>query len=174
MTDDTESDGEFYSLSDKDNWQTPPDLVAGLDQAVGGFDLDPCAHPQTDIGSENYCIERGEDGLVEDWHGRVFVNPPFSYKSDWLEKATNEVASGRVETAVVLTPDSTDTKSWWHEYIAPEAEYICFCEGRVSYYDSGERAGSPTFGTAISVFGRAPPSLVEELSDWGHVVRSVE
>jgi hypothetical protein len=105
----------------------------------------------------------------------VFVNPPFSYKSEWLEKIVAEVTATRdtPSTVVLLTPDSTDTKSWWHRYIAPHARYICFSEGRIAYYEDGVRAPSPTFGTAISVFGECPDTLLSTLQEWGHVVKSV-
>lgn len=164
----------FYDLSERDDWETPPDLIADLEEALGGFDLDPCAKHNTSIGEVNYRLEDGHDGLVLDWYGRVFVNPPFSYKVDWMEKAVEEVEAGWVNTVVLITPDNTDMISGWHEYIAPHAEVICFCEGRVKYHLDGEEQGSPTFGTAISVFGEVPDELLRVLHDWGHVVTSVE
>jgi phage N-6-adenine-methyltransferase len=168
-----ETNIRFYDLDEKDDWQTPPDLIADIEEAIGRIDLDPCAHPNTTIGRRNYRIGDGEDGLKKSWWGTVFVNPPFSYKKEWLEKVVNEVQHASVDTVILLTPDSTDTKSWWHEFIAPHARYVCFCKGRVSYYDEGEQMDSPTFGTAISVFGEVPDGLVEMLQDWGHVVRTV-
>lgn len=76
-------------LSDKDVWQTPQWLVDGIDGAVT-IDLDPCAGSDTSIGSINYRLEDGDDGLEAPWFGTVFVNPPFTQKGDWLNKALTE------------------------------------------------------------------------------------
>lgn len=167
------SDTRYYDLSERDDWKTPPDLLADLQTAVGGFDLDPCAGADTSIGATNFRLEDGQDGLEREWDGVVFVNPPFSYKSEWLAKTVAEIQAARADTVVVLTPDGTDTISWWHQHIASHAELICFCEGRISYYADGEQMGSPTFGTAISVFGTVPDGLADVLQEWGHVVRTV-
>jgi hypothetical protein len=171
---------QFWDLAEKDDWRTPPKLVNDLDNAVGGIDTDPCAHKETSIGdTHNYRLEDGQNGLELPWKGVVFVNPPFSHKKKWLKRAVNAVQDGDAETVIVLTPDSTDTRSWWHKYIAPHAKYICFkgpeIDGtRLDYIgDDGTKTKGATFNTAISVFGKCPPALVSTLQKWGHVVKTV-
>jgi len=162
----------------KDVWQTPDEIVS----LVSPIDVDPCAGAGTSIGrDDNFTID--DDGLSQSWHGRVFVNPPFSDKESWLEKVIDE--RDNTDCIFVVTPDSTDTKSWWHKYIAAEADYIWFSEGRVSYvvpeshadefdsYDGGERAGSPTFGTAISVFGEPGKRTLARLNEYGQLLQTV-
>jgi len=169
-----------YSFSEKDDWRTPPKIIEGIEDALGGIDIDPCPHEATSHGTVNLRLSAGQDGLEEDWgectpvaDPVAFVNPPFSCKTEWLAKVVEEVNNG-VATAVVITPDGTDTVSWWHGYIAEHAEYVCFHESRVSYLDDdGQDVGSPPFGTAISVFGECPNALVEQLREWGHVVQTV-
>jgi len=149
-----------HANSKKDVWQTPEWLYKGISERVGGIDLDPCAGPDTDIGKTNFYIGRGEDGLSRTWdHDTVFVNPPFSDKPSWLEKVVNERI--HYDTCFVVTPDNTDVQSWWHGYIAPRADYVWFPYGRVKYYDpvDGEIKGSPSFGSAVSVFGEIPQKL---------------
>jgi len=143
-----------YALSDKDNWETPPATVQDLADAIGGFDLDPCSSVNTEYGElANYRLEDGVDGLKEPWFGNVFVNPPFSHKKKWLKKATEEAERKTVTTIVMITPDGTDTKSWWHEYIAENAEYVCFRYGRLDYVDPDDNDGpGATFGTSYSAF----------------------
>lgn len=179
----------FYDLDEKDDWITPPELVEDIDQALYeeddgvsmGINLDPCPHEYTRHANVNYRLENGHDGLEERWFGDVFVNPPFSYKQEWLAKAVTEVQrEPGADCVVMITPDSTDTKSWWHEYIAEHAKYICFLEGRLAYCTYDEATGDlvqhnrPTFGTAISVFGDVKPELIDTLQSWGHVVKTVE
>lgn len=157
----------LQELPEKDTWETPDWLVNGIGDAIGGFDLDPCAGPDTTIADTNYSIQRGEDGLERGWFGDVWVNPPFSEKESWIDKAISEkIHSDSVDRVFILTPDSTDVKSWFHRQLVPTADYIWFADGRVKFIDpeEGEPAGSPSFGTAISVFGDIEPPLC----DWFH------
>lgn len=166
---------QVQGYTEKDDWQTPPDIVTAIDQAVDGITTDPSAQEQTDIGREyNYTFD--DDGLSQPWYGTCFVNPPFSQKERFLEKIVEEYQEDRVDEIIVLTPDSTDTVSWWHKYIAPHASYVCFHEGRIAYYDDGTRVSNNVpFGTAISVFttDEPPRDLLELLDNWGHLVETV-
>jgi phage N-6-adenine-methyltransferase len=156
------------NTKEKDVWQTPPEII----NMVEPIHVDPCAAPDTSHGIINYTKE--DDGLSKEWSGRVFVNPPFSQKEKWFKKVINQ----RDNTSVifVVTPDSTDTKSWWHNYIAEYADYIWFSRGRISYIDpdTGEQMGSPTFGTAISIFGEPGEDTLERLSDNGQLLKTYE
>lgn len=155
----------------KDVWQTPEWVT----EMLRPLDLDPCAGPDTSHAATNWAIERGEDGLERDWFGRVLVNPPFSDKSAWLEKTVYQHVRDDVDCVFVITPDSTDTKSWWHAYIANHADFVWFSEGRVSYIDpeTGESPGSPAFGTAISIYGDPGEETLRRLADEGWLTRSV-
>jgi len=168
-----------YDLSDKDDWITPPELIDDIQRAVT-IDIDPCAHEQTSHGTVNLRLEDGDDGLEADWVDETdvdnpvaYVNPPFSYKTEWLQKVVEERQNG-LQTAIVVTPDGTDVISWYHGYIAKHSTVQCFCKGRVSYVEDGEKAGSPTFGTMITVFGDCPPELLDVLNEWGQVVKTIE
>ena len=157
----------LQDLPEKDTWETPDWLTDGIAEAIGGFDLDPCAGPQTRIADHNWSIQRGEDGLKREWFGDVWVNPPFSDKEAWLREAVDQTSfpDEGADRVFVLTPDSTDVKSWFHSYCTM-ADYVWFSKGRVKFIDpeTGEGAGQPSFGTAISVFGDIEPPLRE----WFH------
>jgi hypothetical protein len=63
------------------------------------FDFDPC--PLTNN-------LRDFDGLTSDWRGkRIFVNPPFSQKPQWIRKAIEESKKGKL--VVMLLPVDTST-----------------------------------------------------------------
>ncbi len=62
-------------------WLTPLPLV----RALGHFDLDPCAFPGHQTADR--LIVLPEDGLKADWHGRVWLNPPYGKEAEmWLTK----------------------------------------------------------------------------------------
>lgn len=152
----------------KDVWQTPREIL----DLVQPIDVDPCAGESTQIGRDaNY--SKSDDGLSKTWHGRVFVNPPFSQKGVWLQKVIEQ--QPHTDCIFVLTPDSTDTLSWWHKYIATEADYVWFSRGRISYInpDTGEKAKNPTFGTAISVFGEPGARTLARLQSEGQLLQTV-
>lgn len=156
----------------KDTWQTPPKLLDMLTKHVH-IDLDPCAGQDTMIGDEN--IRPPKNGREYQWNGTVFVNPPFSNKADWLQKAVEEYKYGDTDLIIFLTPDSTDVKSWYHKYIVPHAEYTWFSYGRINYIDptkdNDESTSGATFGTALSFFGDVPTPLLKELDKNGDLVK---
>lgn len=158
---------------EKDDWQTPTWVIKAIEKHHGTINTDPSQGPGTEIGdTRNY--NKDDDGTANPWIGTVFCNPPFSMKTEFLDKAVAEVMRKEVGTIFFVTPDGTDTKSWWHEYIAEYANYIWFSYGRISYLrPDGEEVGSPTFGTAISVFGDTTEEMLEWFDDNGHLVQTV-
>ena len=59
-----------------DEWYTPRWII----DTLGPFDLDPCAPPADvrpyEIAPTAYT--RDDDGLSREWHGTVWMNPPYS------------------------------------------------------------------------------------------------
>ena len=114
-----------------DEWLTPPSIL----QALGSFDLDPCApivRPWP-TASQHYTIE--DDGLAQPWHGRVWLNPPFGRAAAlWMQKMVQH------GDGIALLPARTETvmfyQSVWHR-----ASAICFLQGRPHFhYVDGRRA----------------------------------
>lgn len=154
-----------------DEWGSPPSIWRPVKRALGGFDLDPCSGAESEpIATERYTAS--DDGLHERWHGRVWVNPPYSDVEPWLGKGLEETLAGDVETAVYLLPVRSSTK-WWHHFVA-EATACCLIEGRVSYVggdvndDKGGGHNAP-FPSAIVVFGACPDALLDVLDRMGTV-----
>lgn len=115
-----------------DTWLTPPHIV----EALGPFDLDPCAAPEPrpwTTAAEHIALP--DDGLVHHWHGRVWLNPPYSAEAvKWLRK----MAKHGTGTALVFARTET---SWFVETIWREASAILFIEGRLYFHRAdGERA----------------------------------
>lgn len=61
-------------------WGTPEDIVERARRTMGGIDLDPCSEEKFNriVQAVQYysLLERGEDGLVLPWRGRILLNPP--------------------------------------------------------------------------------------------------
>ena len=112
-----------------DNWKTPVDVYNKLNDEFN-FNFDPCPL------DPDYKI----DGLLTEWGGVSFVNPPYSNISAWCKKCYEEYCKGK--TVVMLVPSRTDTK-YWHEYIM-KANEIRFIKGRLRFGDSKNSAPFPS------------------------------
>lgn len=164
---------EEHILKNKtDEWATPTSLTRPLSDAVGGFDLDPASGAEDEPHAENVYTE-DDDGLSQEWFGRVFCNPPFSDKVDWIEKAISEVNGGNAELVVMVLPVDTSTR-WYHNLVTAEATAVCFMgPGRVDFErreGNAKSRGSPSFAVMLAVFGDiASPSLLGFLNTRGVV-----
>jgi hypothetical protein len=84
------------------------------------FDLDPASDPRSPAWS--WCATswtKAHDGLLRDWRGRVWCNPPYGRGalSPWTLKARGEVLAGRA-VVVLLVPLRPST-AWWRALVAP-------------------------------------------------------
>jgi hypothetical protein len=64
------------------NGLPPPHLV----QALGEFDLDPCASHLCPNKLATRTFGPRENGLKQEWSGRVWLNPPFSNMQPFVRK----------------------------------------------------------------------------------------
>lgn len=88
---------------------TPADVVNRAREVLGGIDLDPAsceAANETVRASRIYTA--ADDGLVQPWRGKVFLNPPGgrvgrdSSQLRWWSKLVTEVYEGRVTQAIFV------------------------------------------------------------------------
>lgn len=174
-----------------DEHDTPRDLVAPIEDAMDGFDLDPSASATSRIGTVNWTLCRAPapegrrpatlqppglpndggdvalctDGLRHPWHGDVWLNPPYSEVGDWMEKARREVERGNADRVVALVFARTSTR-WYHDH-ATTADYEWRKEGRVTFAGSDNSAPSPSI---ILIWGEPPTALLRWMNRHGHVV----
>lgn len=143
---------------------TPIQFVRPLATALDGFDVDPASGAEAQpLASTRY--DESDDGLAQEWHGDVWLNPPFSEKTEWVRKARREVRAGRADTVVLLLPVDTSTSLFHNEVV--EATVICFVEGRLSFVGGGR---NPSFGVLVAVYGDAPDDLRDALEQHGTLV----
>lgn len=116
-----------------DEWLTPPSIV----QALGSFDLDPCAPVVRpwDLAARHF--SKADDGLAQPWSGRVWLNPPFGREAvKWLRKMV-EHGNG-----IALVPARTET-AMFYECIWNVADAVLFMQGRPHFhYVDGTRAAA--------------------------------
>ncbi len=115
-----------------DNWGTPDLISLIVRRIMIKINLDPCAEPGKRIfADKHFTVE--DNGLSKRWSGKVYMNPPYSKPSAWIEKLCTELKLGCVTEAIALIPTSTDTK--WFDLIWETCSGICFWKGRIKFLD---------------------------------------
>lgn len=115
-----------------DQWLTPPWII----EALGPFDLDPCAPVNRPWNTAKEHYTKLDDGLSKPWHGRVWLNPPYGGQTfKWIAR----LAEHRNGIALIFA--RTETKGF-HNYVWNKADSIFFFRGRLSFYKvTGEKGG---------------------------------
>ena len=113
------------------------------------FNLDPCDSIEKPswLGINAYNLGRNEDGLIEEWNGNIFVNPPWNNIFPWIRKAEAELFLENARFIVLLVPSRTETK-WFHHLL--ESEYLLnhrFLKSRMTFDDHEN-----SFVIGISIF----------------------
>ena len=155
----------------ENEWYTPADHLALARKVLGAIDLDPAS---SEIANRTVQAERfftiDDNGLESEWAGRVWLNPPYAQPaiSHFSEKMVAEVNSGRIDAALMLTHNYTDTA--WFQRLARAASAICFTRGRVRFVSPDGVLAAPTQGQAFFYFGHDVDLFVEVFASVGFVV----
>ena len=148
------TDQKGASGTGENEWFTPEEYIELARQVLGRIDLDPATsiEAQKIVRAERF-FTKAEDGLGHEWFGCVWMNPPYAqpHIANFVSKLCAEWQAGRVNAAIALTHNYTDT-TWFHE-IASNMTGICFTRGRVKFYE-GDKVAAPTQGQAFSYFGQ--------------------
>lgn len=131
--------GHESAIMRTDEWITPPEIIG----ALGMFDLDPCSpvNRPWDTAKKHYTIH--DNGLVKDWYGQVWLNPPYGREIGlWMQRMA-EHGQG-----VALIFARTETQ-FFQQYVFQAADSILFLDGRLRFCNtagirSQANAGAPS------------------------------
>lgn len=72
---------------DSPEWYTPEPFVEAARRVMGAIDLDPASHEEANrtVKAAKYYTE-AENGLMQEWRGRVFLNPPGGLVGEFWKK----------------------------------------------------------------------------------------
>lgn len=142
-------------------WFTPPEIV----QELGPFDLDPASQNNRPWDTATHHFTPVENGLLQNWFGRVWLNPPFDSQTldAWMEKMSAH------NHGISILHARTD-RNTWHNFIFQKADSILFIKQRIHYYSvDGVRApknsGAPS---ALIAYGEYNSDRLAECSIKGH------
>jgi hypothetical protein len=143
-----------------DEWLTPPEII----QALGPFDLDPCAPKKRPwpTAATHYTVE--DNGLLKPWFGRVWLNPPYGRGIErWLARAVEH----KNVTALIFA--RTETEAFFR-YVWPHATAVCFLRGRLRFCSvDGKRGGHAGAPSVLVAFDDVNGGTLEAAARTGKI-----
>lgn len=158
------------SFTGENEWFTPIQYIESAKIVMGDIDLDPAtsAFGQKRISAKK-CYTVKEDALINEWIGKIWLNPPYSQPliSNFITKLIEQFKSENVKEAIVLTHNYTDT-SWFH-LAETLCTLICFTKGRIKFEAEDGSIASPTQGSAFFYYGSNGKAFKKEFIKYGFI-----
>ena len=146
-----------------DEWYTPKEII----NALGRFDLDPCAPLNPLWRTAVVMYDKNIDGLSRKWEGRVWLNPPYSRPliGQFVRKLA-EHGNG-----IALLFNRCDSKMF-QDIIFEKATAMKFLRNRIRFYrPDGTRGDSPGCGSILIAFGEENAEVLRTCDLTGKYVR---
>ncbi len=141
--------------SGNSEWYTPQKYADAVHEVMGFIDTDPCSCEVANevVRAEAYYTAE-QDGLQQEWHGCVYVNPPYGDGTveEFAVKLMLELDEGRTTQAIFLVNNCTETR--WFQTLICHAAAVCFPCGRISFWSPERPSKTPLQGQAILYFGQ--------------------
>ena len=134
--------------------------------ALGPFDLDPCAADPRPWDCAHRNLTVADDGLAHQWIGRVWLNPPFDRRevARWIERLA------RHGDGIALLHARTETA--WFRPVWARADAILFLDRRLHFCrpDGTEQPANSGAPPALIAFGAANYGALRRAKISGNLV----
>lgn len=150
-------------------WYTPADVIKAAREVLGVIDLDPASSESANkiVGATKF-FSAEDNGLIQEWLGRVWLNPPFANGviDQFVDKFLAEWKAGHVTAAIILTDNATETR--WYRKLIDAQPAIVFTTGRINFYKGGTfEEGSPTRGQSFFYYGSDADKFYRVFAEFG-------
>src|SRR6266851_4367360 len=160
---------EYSPDRSDDEWFTPVEIMEAVRDVLGTIDLDPasCAEAQQTVQATRYFTAEN-DGLKQEWAGRVWLNPPFSHPLNihFVNKLIAEVASGRVSEAILLV---NILPSAWLNDALKACSAVCFTRDRLRFTHKSGKVQTNSHVLSIFFFGPDVEKFARRFAEFGCV-----
>lgn len=109
-----------------DEWYTPIEFV----NALGHFDTDPCVPVDNKQVTADLMYNKNDNGLVHEWVGRVWLNPPYS--SPLIQEFMKKMAEHNNGIALLMPKFGS---VMFRELVYPKCDGIFILKKRIKFYD---------------------------------------
>lgn len=172
VTDEYRSKPHVAYNSGNNEWYTPRKYIEAARSVLGEIDLDPASSATAnDVVQAQTYYTAEDDGLLGEWSGRVWMNPPYAKGliERFTEKLAYHVDAGDVIEAIALVNNATETG--WFRRLAAVSSAICFPDSRVRFWNPDGESSDPLQGQAILYMGDDVEAFAFEFKQFGLLVR---
>lgn len=158
--------------SGENEWYTPAEFIEAARAVLGDIDLDPASSEAANaVVKAAQIFTLADDGLTQPWHGRVWMNPPYSQPAIELfaNKYTDSVEAGDVAAGIVLVNNATETG--WFQTLAGASSAVCFPRGRIKFWSPNKDSATPLQGQAFLYAGADVAAFFARFSSFGITAR---
>lgn len=157
---------QLITQSNSVEWYTPEAYIESARSVLGVIDLDPasCEFSNRVVkAGEFYTLE--DDGLSQDWRGRVWLNPPYGKAcSAFVSKLCLAYENKEVEAAILLI-NSNSTDTGWFSPLWDQL--LCFTNHRINFYHEGESVSDGSTQLLCIFWGRKGALRARVRKAWG-------
>jgi hypothetical protein len=139
------------AASETDTWFTPPEIIDALG-GVDSFDLDPCSHRERPYATARQHFTVEDNGLLQPWHGRVWLNPPYS--TALVGRFLGRMVEHGRGIALIFARTETDP---FNRFVWGGASGLLFLRGRLNFHRlDGSRAATNSGAPSVLIsYGEA-------------------
>lgn len=152
---------ERNGQGETNDWLTPRYVI----DALGPFDLDPCATMNPPWPTAATMWNFTNDGTSRQWFGRVWLNPPYGpHAARWCSRLADH------GDGIALIFARTETR--WFQAIAERSTAILFPAGRIRFcWPDGRVAANATAPNAFIAYGESNADRLRNCGFNGFMVR---
>ena len=150
-------------------WYTPKQYIESARKVMGSIDLDPASSKEAQkiVRAAKYYDSKA-DGLTKKWKGNIWLNPPYSQASDFVDK----LLSSDITQVIALLNNATET-AWFARMVRSEKALV-FHTGRMRFNcpaKENQQTNATMQGQVFVYFGPTAEKFLEEFSQYGWGVR---
>jgi len=150
-------------------YYTPVEIIEAARRVMGRIDLDPASSENANrIVRASRIFTEADDGLAQDWFGKVWMNHPFGLVQNrkWPTKLEREYFEGRVIEACCITYACTSEN--WFQILAKHPQ--CYLTPRTNYrLPDGTIKKGVSKGSVITYHGSDVEKFANEFRAFGQV-----
>jgi len=154
--------------SGENEWYTPAEYINAARKVMGTIDIDPASSEMANktVKARKFYTAQ-DDGLTKEWHGKLWMNPPYSGEliKKFVAKYSEHIGQD-VDEGIVLVNNATETA--WFQQLVSVSSAIVFPNSRIKFIDKfGNPSGAPLQGQAFIYSGKQVKLFLEVFSEFG-------